>query len=593
MLGLPYRAIWAIDFEFVANPGALPIPVCMVARDLITNRVVRLWQDELGPEPPFDTDDDTLFVAYFASAEIGCFLALGWPVPTRILDLYTEFRNATNGTVLPSGRSLLGALSYHGITTITADMKTAERDLVISGGPWTGEEQRRILDYCQTDVDPLGALLERMLPGIQARPHGFAQALLRGRYMAAVARMERVGIPIDTDTLDRLREVWSDIKLDMIKAIDADYGVFEGTTFKAGLFAGYLVDHGIDWPRTLTGRLQTDRDTFRDMAQRYPQLTPLHELRTALAELRLEKLAVGPDGRNRVLLSPFGASSGRNTPSNSKSVFGPSVWIRGLIKPSEGRALAYIDWSSQEVYIAAQLSGDPALLDAVLSGDPYLHFAKLAGLAPAEATKQSHKAVRDLCKTCVLGTNYGMQAPSLAARTGLSVIEAEDVLHRLARTFPTFTAWADHVSDLGQLAGYLATVFGWKVQTQGTTRATSLRNFPMQANGAEILRLACCIATEAGINVCAPVHDALLIEAAADEIDVAIEQTRAAMAQASRIVLDGLEIPTDADVVIWPDRYADPRGSVMWERVNKILDTRSPIRSGGSGGSARSARSGG
>jgi len=593
MLGLPYRAIWAIDFEFVADPGALPIPVCMVARDLISNRVIRLWQDELGPEPPFEIDDETLFVAYFASAEIGCFLALGWPVPTRILDLYTEFRNATNGTVLPGGRGLLGALSYHGITTITAAQKTVERDLVISGGPWTGEEQRRILDYCQTDVDPLGGLLERMLPGIQARPHGFSQALLRGRYMAAVARMERVGIPIDTDTLDRLRECWSEIKLDMIKAIDADYGVFEGTTFKAGLFAGYLVDHGIDWPRTLTGRLQTDRDTFRDMSQRYPKLTPLHELRTALSELRLEKLAVGPDGRNRVLLSPFGASSGRNTPSNSKFIFGPSVWIRGLIKPSEGRALAYLDWSSQEVYIAAKLSGDQALLDAVLSGDPYLHFAKLAGLAPAEATKQTHKAVRDLCKTCVLGTNYGMQAPSLANRTGLSVIEAEDVLHRLARTFPTFTTWADQVSDLGQLAGYLATVFGWKVQTQSTTRATSLRNYPMQANGAEILRLACCLATEAGINVCAPVHDALLIEAAADEIDTAIEQTRAAMTEASRIVLDGLEIPTDADVVIWPDRYADPRGAVMWERVNKILDSRSPTGSRGSAGSALSGRSGG
>lgn len=597
MLGLPYRAIWALDFEFVANPGALPIPVCMVARDLITNRVIRLWQDDLGPEPPFDAGDDTLFVAYFASAEIGCFLALGWPVPTRILDLYTEFRNATNGTTLPGGRGLLGALSFHGITSITAAAKHEERNLVIAGGPWNTDEQRRILDYCQTDVDPLGALLERMLPGILSRPHGFAQALLRGRYMAAVARMERVGIPIDTETLSRLRDCWSGIKLDMITAIDTEYGVFEGTTFKAGLFAGYLLDNGIDWPRvTPTGQLQTDRTTFKEMAVRYPQLGPLHELRTALAELRLEKLAVGPDGRNRVLLSPFGASSGRNTPSNAQFIFGPSVWIRGLIKPPPGRALAYIDWSSQEVYIAAQLSGDPALLDAVLSGDPYLHFAKLAGLAPAEATKQTHKAVRDLCKTCVLGTNYGMGAASLAVRTGLSVIEAEDVLHRLGRTFPVFTAWADRVSDLGQLAGHLGTVFGWTVRAQGNTRATSLRNYPMQANGAEILRLACCLATEAGISVCAPVHDALLVEADAGDIEAVIEQTRAAMAEASRTVLDGLEIPTDAEVVVWPDRYSDPRGAVMWERVNRILDTRSPTGSGGSGGSAGSAlsaRSGG
>ena len=197
-------------------------------------------------------------------------------------------------------------------------------------------ERKRILDYCQTDVDPIGALLERMLPGILARPNGFGQALLRGRYMAAVARMERTGVPIDFEMLQRLRMNWGRIKSDLIGAIDKDYGVYEGTTFKSGLFAGYLADNRIDWPRTETGRLQLDQDTFRDMAKRYPQLEPLKELRHALGELRLEKLAVGLDDRNRTLLSPFGASSGRNTPSNNKFIFGPSVWLRGLVKPPPG-----------------------------------------------------------------------------------------------------------------------------------------------------------------------------------------------------------------------------------------------------------------
>ncbi len=64
------------------------------------------------------------------------------------------------------------------------------------------------------------------------------------------------------------------------------------------------------------------------------------------------------------------------------------------------------------------------------------------GLAPPRATKQSHKAIRDLCKTCVLGTNYGMQARGLATRTGPSVIETQDLLHRLARTFLAFTRGA-------------------------------------------------------------------------------------------------------------------------------------------------------
>ena len=328
---------------------------------------------------------------------------------------------------------------------------------------------------------------------------------------------------------------------------------------------------GIDWPRTETGRLQLDQDTFRDMAKRYPKLEPLKELRHALSELRLEKLAVGLDKRNRTLLSPFGASSGRNTPSNNKFIFGPSVWLRGLIKPPEGKALAYVDWKSQEVAIAAQLSGDPALLDAVSSGDPYLAFAKMAGLAPMDATKQSHKAIRDVCKVCVLGTNYGMQARSLAARTGLSVIDAQDLLRRLARSFPTFTAWADHVADVGQLTGYLSTVFGWTLRTENTPRSTTLRNFPMQANGAEMLRLACCLATERGVHVCAPVHDAVLIEGDAGHVRDTVAITQAAMAEASKVVLDGLEVGTEVEIIQWPNRYADDRGRVMWERVMELL----------------------
>ena len=236
--------------------------------------------------------------------------------------------------------------------------------------------------------------------------------------------------------------------------------------------------------------------------------------------------------------------------------------------------MAYVDWKSQEVFIAAKLSGDQALLDAVGSGDPYLAFAKMAGLAPPDATKQSHKAIRDLCKTCVLGTNYGMQAQSLADRTGLSLIEAQNLLRKLAQTFPTFTTWAEHVINMGQLAGYLSTVFGWTLLTPNTLRPTTLRNFPMQANGAEMLRLACCLATERGIEVCAPVHDAVLVEAPADEINATVAATRAAMGEASRIVLSGLEVDTDAEIVAWPHRYCDERGRVMWERVMKLLEGR-------------------
>jgi DNA polymerase family A len=573
-LGLPFREVWLLDTEFIAKPGCLPVPVCLVARELGTGRLIRLWQDELPDKPPFPIDDQSLLVCFYAPAELGFFLQCGWQLPSRVLDLFVEARNATNGAALPERpehNDLLSVLSYHGISAITAEQKEADRGLIMRGGPWAAAEQKRILDYCQSDTDLLGPLLERMLPAIRARPNGLGQALLRGRYTAAAARMEANGVPVDVELLGRLRERWDLIKQDLIKAVDKDYGVFEGSTFKKGLFAAWCAAERIDWPRTPIGQLSDDKDTWKDMAQLHPQLEPLRDLRKTLAQLRLEKLAVGPDGRNRVMLSPFRAVTGRNQPSNSRSIFGPAKWVRGLIRPGPGRALAYIDWCSQEIWIAAALSGDRALLDAVTSGDPYLGFAKMAHLVPDDATEESHRQQRGLCKTAMLATNYGQGARSLAARTGMTTIEARDLLRRLAQTFPTYTAWAEQVINVAQLTGYLSTVFGWTVRVTGASRSTSLRNWPMQANANEMLRLACCLATERGIQACMPVHDALLVEGPAEEIDDVVVATRAAMGEASRTVLGGLEIPTEVAIVRWPDRYMDEDGQVMWDRVMELL----------------------
>ena len=123
-----------------------------------------------------------------------------------------------------------------------------------------------------------------------------------------------------------------------------------------------------------------------------------------------------------------------------------------------------------------------------------------------------------------------------------------------------------------QLTGVTETVFGWRLHVSGGARPTSLLNFPMQANGAEMLRLAACLVTEAGIDVCAPIHDALLIEAPADGIAEAVATTSRLMTHASAVVLDGWEIGTDVQIVGPGERYSDPRGAVMWERITGLLE---------------------
>ena len=214
------------------------------------------------------------------------------------------------------------------------------------------------------------------------------------------------------------------------------------------------------------------------------------------------------------------------------------------------------------------------MIDAYRTGDPYLAFAKQAGAVPLDATKTTHARIRDLFKTCALGVQYGMGAESLARRLGKPLVEADELLGAHRRVYSRFWAWSDAAVRHALTLNRLHSVFGWQVRVGlgSNINPRSLMNFPMQANGAEILRLACCLAIERGIRVCAPVHDAILIEAPLELLEPAVTQTQRAMSEASATVLDGFELRTEAKLFRWPDHYFDKRGATMWRIVSELIE---------------------
>ena len=318
---LPFTQIHIVDTEFFGDDGDQKTPVCLVVRELLSGNVNRYWMDELRQmnQPPFDIGADALFVAFFASAEFSVFLALGWDLPTNIFDCHAEFRCQTNGETLPFGNGQIGALQYFGITDGDQVTKDDMRQRILSGGPWSPDERLAILDYCQSDVNGLAKLFSAMLNRWPLRSMDLDQALARGRYVATVAQMEHRGVPIDTRMLNLMRDNWLEFKQALIKKTDQAYGVYERGSFRTHLFERYLTAQNIAWPRLSSGELQLDRDTFKMMALRHPQLSEHRELRKTLAEMREIKLMVGRDGRNRTLLSPFQSKTGRNQPSTTGS----------------------------------------------------------------------------------------------------------------------------------------------------------------------------------------------------------------------------------------------------------------------------------
>ena len=564
-----FEEIWVVDFEYRCLDGCLPTVHCMVASEVRSQQVFRMSADELYDlrSAPFDTSVKSLFVAYYSAAEFGCFLELGWEFPVNTLDLYVEFRLLMCGADAEKKFGLVAALNHFNLGQHVPIEKQQWRELAMRGGPFTETEREGLLDYCQQDVDATAHLLLGISSYLS-----MPCAQIRGRYMQSVALVERNGTPIDTALLEEVIDNWDSIKYSLIEATDKN-GVYIDKSFSEKRFEGYLNALQIAWPRLPSGRLELASDVFRKQAKIHTkEIAPYHELRSSLSRLKLSSLSVGPDGRNRTMLSPFRSDTSRNQPSTSKFIFGPSTWIRGMIKPPPGRFIAYIDWSQQELGIAAALSGDKKMMKAYQSGDPYLKFAQMAGAVPDNATKQTHPTERAAYKVCMLAVQYGMRAYSLSQQLSKTRHDANRLLQAHKDTFPDYWRWNGRILDQGFGNGTLKTTFAWRRIVLHEAKPASVGNFPVQGNGAEMLRLAIIKMHESGIQVAAPIHDAVLVEGPCEDVEEIVAVTQRCMREASRIILNGFELESDVKVVTYPNRYMDEeRGGPFWNNVMNLI----------------------
>jgi hypothetical protein len=597
--------IWDSEFQ-TQPPGNRPVPVCVTAREL---RSGEEWQQFCGGfscKPPFPVDGQTLFIGYYNSAELGFHKALGWPEPLHLIDLYIEFRNHTNGLWLPHGSGLVGAMNYFNLDYPADKAAMIE---IINRGNWSAEECRQICRYNWVDMDATARLVVVMYPKLDVE-----RALYRGTFPPVAASMEWNGLPIDVETLERLRLHWNDIQDRLITRIDK-YKVYDGRTFKEDRFIENVLKprpperlRGIPWPRLDSGRLDLEDDTFRQMAKIYPKtIGPYRELRHALSQMRLfENLTVGTDGHNRTLTSYYRARTSRSQPSNSKGLMGTSVWLRNLIKPRGGRVIISGDYSQQEPGVGAALAPDERMKRAYNTGDFYLGFAIEAKTATAAqvqrylARKRLRKqqevpkddadkaldALRDLYKPVVLGIIFDRTAWGLARALDMQPIEALRLINQFYDAFPDCRNWSNRRVNYALAHRITRTVMGWQLHLPPDSIAEdkhgrvylkspnvrAIRNFAFQANGAEITRLGARLAWEQGLMMLLTVHDQILIEAAWEDRHRAAAALEECMVEASRIILDGFALRVDTKIIAYPHRYTDPRGDEMWHEVMVLLD---------------------
>lgn len=579
-----FREVWLLDTEFAMGPGNRPLPHTLTSFEWRTGRRLRLGQSDLLKlsAPPFSLGPENCFVAYAAAAEWSAFHALGWPLPRNVIDPFYLWLMRWNGAFREGQRppknarwwSLLTACKHYGIPTMESTQKDSMRELALRGGAYTAEEQRLLVDYCEEDTLVLPPL---MLKLIEEKFFTLDTALQLGRYSKAVAAMEFARQPVDTHLLQQLIAHRSVIREELIQKFD-QFGVFVAGQFNLDQFGKLIARLGIRWPRTMTRRLSTRDEVFGDIGDFQPTIRQLGLLRKTISlfkdSSKDKPLDFSIPGTLGYRVRPLGTKTGRNAPSSSEFVFTMPKWMRGIVKPLPGRALAYLDWVAQEIGVAAVLSNDPRMLEAYQS-DVYLHFAQLTGAAPADATKASHKGVRDAYKPIVLGINYGAGVRRIAVTANISIKEAQRILQIHRQSYPRFWEFIEKTILAAYDRGAIWTPLGWRMLVRGDAKRTTLQNWPIQAASADICRTAVCMAVEAGVVVNFSVHDALCISATLDQIDHAISVTLDCMERASVWVLGGFKLRAEVDQIIrHPGHYQQKEGSEegrMWQTAMGIL----------------------
>ena len=581
-----FTTVVVCDFEYEVADGDLPHVLCMVAHVLNENlqhvHTIRMWRGEFGTAPPFDIGPDALFVAYSAWAEMTCFMVLGWKFPEHIFDQHTSYLAASN-VLLPHNpdevrkrprKRLSDACRAYGIDGWeNIDKETIAAD--IGNGHWRQYGHDAVLEYCEEDVRVEALLLVAQLRGRSTLPPANTDLILHwSNYSAkSVAQIQARGMLIDVPLWDTVQEHKAAVVRELVRKFDPSQGsddpIFtpEGE-FSYARFERWLASIGVTaWPRLASGQLDTSDDAFKSM-RHVPGIDGIRALRDTLGFIMRARLPIGRDGRNRPSLFPFGTATGRN--AHRRSLFNAHAGMRPfIIFPTDTTGL-YLDWRTQEVGIAAALSGDPALMTDYRAGDVYHALALVCGLTTdpdAKRWKVEHPDQRQRMKSLQLAINYGMSVSSLARGLDRHPLVASAIIEKHRSQYPRFWQWRADTVQAAMLDRRMKTVFGWPLYLTSSPNPRTLYNFPMQGNGAEMLRLAAWRLCEAGIIPNMLVHDGVLLER---QIAHAVEIMR----KAGRDVCDGFEIGVDVDQVIKHGaRFRDkrPMAKKLWEVMMSTL----------------------
>ena len=221
-------------------------------------------------------------------------------------------------------------------------------------------------------------------------------------------QVEFNGIHINQPLLKRIDDAFPYVKRTMIDELNADLDIYENDVLKQHKFDEFIERIGLSdvWPLTITGKYKTDENTLEEYKDTHPDIRKFKLAQEFISSRKLKGFIVGPDGKARCSYRMYGLKTGRTNPSTAKHPFNAPKAMRNLVAAPKDKIMVNFDYRSQEVAIAAYISGDPKMMAAVEQTDPYIQIAKMNNAVPKDATKGTHPEQRNLYKTTTLEKRF-------------------------------------------------------------------------------------------------------------------------------------------------------------------------------------------
>lgn len=490
---------------------------------------------------------------------------------------------------------------------LDAEQKEAMRDLILSKDlVKIQENMEEILEYCKSDTIHLRSIYLAIQRAYEKEGlcDFYDDQLSRGRYAASVAKSETLGMPINIELLNKVIEQTPNILKLHEESVNGYFNFFipetqrPPKTFKngkiheykptpahkdMGAYQSYVKTLNLsNLPITKTGKFKSDKDTLEEWGYwaGLEALWKYNKTESSLKWFNKENKngffdRFGSDSNIRPYYGIFGTQTGRNAAKAKTFPLAMSSWLRAIIKPKKGEYIIGADFSQQEVYVAAILSGDDNLLQAYNSGDVYLAFAKQSGLVPEDATKTSHKLERMLCKATVLGLQFGMGHAKLKTKLKLdsgqevSDEKTQELINAHKTTYSRYWRWVQEITQTYKAGIPLSTSDGWVLFCDNPV-IPSVRNFLVQATAASITRLAVVMCWERGLKVMCSLHDAVYVLTENPKDRVALEEI---MLYSTEKILKETRtsIRIDTKIIGHEDIWIEEKGEEDWNKLKGFL----------------------